>query len=122
MSDENNSREKSTSEIETKENFDKILAAIGEMRSDFTDRFDNLDKRVEKIEGVQSEIRKKVEKIESEQIETEKFMDNQFEAVRQGLVKITINSTVSNRKLRKIGRLSSAQKRLSANFASKFIF
>ncbi|MGI8639412.1 MAG: hypothetical protein ACR2MG_05600 [Pyrinomonadaceae bacterium] len=80
MSDQNNLHEKSTAEMETKENLDKILKAIGEMRSDFTNRFDSLDKRVEILD-------KRVEKIESEQTEMKKFMDGQFEAIRQGLVK-----------------------------------
>ena len=80
MSDQNNLHEKSTAEMETKENLDKILKAIGEMRSDFTNRFDSLDKRVEILD-------KRVEKIESEQTEMKKFMDGQFEAIRQELVK-----------------------------------
>ncbi len=87
MSDQNNLHEKSTAEMETKEGFDKILNAIGDMRQDFTNRFDSLDKRVEGVENEQSEIKDRIIKIESEQAEMKKFMDGQFEAVRQGLVK-----------------------------------
>ncbi len=73
MSDQNNLHEKSTAKMETKEGFDKILNAIGDMRQDFTNRFDSLEKRVKRIENEQSEMKK--------------FMDGQLEAVRQGLVK-----------------------------------
>ena len=59
--------------MEMKTDFDKIFNAIGEMRQDFTNQFEKLNKRIDKIE--------------TEQIEMKQFMDVQFEAIRQGLVK-----------------------------------
>ena len=86
MSDQNNLSEESTLEMETKENFNKILNAISEMREDFTNQFDKLNKKVEKIEAEQVLIRNKVEKLENEFYELKNFVDVQFEAVRQGIV------------------------------------
>ncbi len=71
MSDKNG--ETSTFEMETRENFNKILQAISGMRQDFSQRFD-------KIEAEQAELRK-------EFTEFKDYVEVQFEAIRQGLVK-----------------------------------
>lgn len=73
MSDHDNSSETSTFEMKTEKNFDKILNSISDMRQDFSYRFDGLEKRVENIE--------------TEQAKMNKFMNAQFEAIRQGLVR-----------------------------------
>lgn len=92
MSDQNNLREKSTLEMKT--DFDKILSAIGKMRDEIGHRFDDLDEKISKLderigkmEAEQLEIRKKIDKLKAEQSEMKQYMELQFEANRQGLVK-----------------------------------
>ncbi|HSK70927.1 MAG TPA: hypothetical protein VK892_04475 [Pyrinomonadaceae bacterium] len=82
-----NNNENSTFEMETKENFNKILQAINEMRQD-------VSQRLEKIETEQVEIRKEQIELRKQQAETKKefqdfknYVEAQFEAIRQGLVK-----------------------------------
>jgi predicted nuclease with TOPRIM domain len=79
--------ENSTFEMETRENFDKILHAINGLRQDFVQRSD-------KIETEQRNINQKLDKIETEQTklrpdfdEFKHFVEVQFEAVRQGIVR-----------------------------------
>ncbi len=79
MNGENDKSETSTFEMEAKDNFNRILQAIGEMRQDFTARFDDLSNRVGKIETEQAEMRKEFDDFKN-------FAEVQFEAVRQGLV------------------------------------
>jgi uncharacterized protein involved in exopolysaccharide biosynthesis len=79
MSSENDKKETSTFEMETKKNFDLILQAIGEMRQDFGNRLD-------KIETEQAEIRKEQAEMRKEFDEFKNFAEAQFEAIRQGLV------------------------------------
>ncbi len=65
--------ESSTFEMETKNNFDKILQAIGEMRQSF-------ENRLEKVEN-------RLEKIKTDFNEYTHFSETQFEVVRQGIAK-----------------------------------
>ncbi len=60
-------------ERETKENFNQIIEAINSLRQDFTKRFD-------KIEKEQSEIKQDLTDLKN-------YVEVQFEAVRQGIVK-----------------------------------
>jgi predicted nucleic acid-binding Zn-ribbon protein len=78
MSDKNG--ETSTFEMETRENFNKILQAISGMRQDFSQRFD-------KIEAEQVELRKELSEQRKEFTEFKDYVEVQFEAIRQGLVK-----------------------------------
>ena len=65
--------EDSTFEMETRENFDKILYAINGLRQDFVERLD-------KIEVEQTKLRADFD-------EFKHFVEVQFEAVRQGIVR-----------------------------------
>ncbi len=92
MSDKNG--ETSTFEMETKENFDKILQAISGMRQDFTQRLDKIEAEQSEIRKEQTEIRKEQTEIRKELSEQRKeftefkdYVEVQFEAIRQGLVK-----------------------------------
>ncbi|MGI9056108.1 MAG: hypothetical protein ACR2F2_09940 [Pyrinomonadaceae bacterium] len=96
-----NNDEISTFEMETKNNFDKIINAIGEMRQDINSRLDKIESRIDKIEVRLDKIETRVEKIEGriDKIETaqnelknefrefKNYVEVQFEAVRQGIVK-----------------------------------
>lgn len=94
-------KENSTLEMETKKNFDTILKAILEMRQDFGQRFDGLDKRIDKFEAEQAEMKE--------------FMTVQFEAIRQGLVKNYNEFNRMNHELPRIVQQFSARKHWSAN-------
>lgn len=79
--------EPSAFEMETRENFNKILQAINDLRQDFSQRSDKIEPRLNKIET-------RLDKIEAEQAEIRKefdefksYLEAQFEAVCQGLVK-----------------------------------
>ena len=87
MSEENNLHDKSTAEMETKENFNAILSAISDMHQDFLTRFDGLETRFDGLETRFDKLEKKVEKAANDQADLRKFVDVQFEAIRQGLVK-----------------------------------
>ncbi|CAN5686580.1 hypothetical protein BH20ACI4_BH20ACI4_17200 [soil metagenome] len=89
-----NNDEISTFEMETKNNFDKIINAIGEMRQDITTRLDHIEGRIDKIEVRLDKIEIRVNKIETDQNELKNefrefknYVEVQFEAVRQGIVK-----------------------------------
>ena len=71
--------ETSTFEMETRETFDKIILAINGLRQDIVPRLD-------KIEAEQSEIRKEFTEFKKTQTKFNKYVEVQFEAVRQGLV------------------------------------
>jgi uncharacterized protein YeeX (DUF496 family) len=58
MSSENDKKETSTFEMETKKNFDLILQAIGEMRQDFGNRLDKIETEQAEIRKEQAEMRK----------------------------------------------------------------
>ena len=73
MNSKDKNSETSTFEMETKENFNQIIEAINGLRQDFTKRFD-------KIESEQVEIKKELAELKN-------YVEIQFEAVRQGLVK-----------------------------------
>lgn len=75
-----NNDETSTFEQETKNNFELILKAIGEMRQDFNDRSDKIEARLDKIETAQKGMEKEFYDFKS-------FVEIQFEAVRQGIFK-----------------------------------
>lgn len=72
MSDKN-ADETSTFEQETRKNFDLILQAITEMRTDFNQRLD-------KIENEQTALKNEFNDLKN-------FVELQFESVRQGLAK-----------------------------------
>lgn len=79
--------ENSTFEMETKNNFDKILQAIRGMREDFAGRLDKIEGRLDKVET-------RLDKIEAEQTrfradfeEFKNFTEARFEEIRQGIVK-----------------------------------
>ena len=87
MNGKNNKKETSTFEMETRDNFDRILQAIGDLRQDFSKRLDKIETGLDKIET-------RLDKIETEQVVIRKefndfkdYVEIQFEAVRQGLVK-----------------------------------
>ena len=80
MNSKNNKKETSTFEIETRDNFDRILQAIGDLRQDFSKRLDKIETRLDKIETEQVVIRKEFNDFKN-------YVEVQFEAVRQGLVK-----------------------------------
>src|SRR5687768_6426164 len=87
MNSKNNKKEPSTFELETRDNFDRILQAIGDLRQDFSKKLDKIETRLDKIET-------RLDKIETEQVVIRKefsgfkdYVEVQFEAVRQGLVK-----------------------------------
>ncbi len=80
MSGKNKIGEASTLEMETKENFNQILQAINGLRQDFSGRMDKLESRMDKFESVQNEIKNDLSEFKS-------FSENQFEAIRQGIVK-----------------------------------
>ncbi len=110
-----NNDEISTFEQKTENNFDLILKAIGEMRLDIGNRLENvethldkIDTRLEKVETRLDKIDTRLEKVETrlekvetrlEKVEVEQnslrnefdefknFVEIQFEAVRQGIVK-----------------------------------
>lgn len=71
--------ETSTLEMETRETLDKVVFAINGLR---TDLFAKLDK----IEEEQTEIRKEQTQIRKDFKELKKYVEIQFDAVRQGLV------------------------------------
>ena len=94
MNGKNNKKETSTFEMETRDNFDRILQAIGGLRQDFSTGLDKIETRLDIIETWFDKIETRLDKIEAEQIETRKefndfkgYVEVQFEAVRQGLVK-----------------------------------
>ena len=66
MNDENS--ENSTFEMETRENFDKILYAISGLRQDFVERLDKIEAEQTKLRGDFDEFKH--------------FVEVQFEAVR----------------------------------------
>jgi len=72
--------ETSTFEIETRETFDKILRAIGDLRQDFNQRFDQLETGQAEIRKEQAELRKDFQEFKN-------YVEVQFESVRRGLVK-----------------------------------
>ena len=80
MNSKNNKKETSTFEMETRDNFDRILQAIGDLRQDFSKRLDKIETRLDKIEAEQIETRKEFSDFKD-------YVEVQFEAVRQGLVK-----------------------------------
>lgn len=90
MSNQNNSSENSTLEMETKENFNKILNAISDMREEviqrFDNRFDKLEEKVGHIEAEQALMKKEISEMKKEISELDGFVEVQFEAVRQGIV------------------------------------
>lgn len=86
----NGKNETSTFEMETRENFDKILLAIsgmrqefnqtiGEMRQEFNQRFDRVEQRLDKVE-------QRLNRVEANQLESKIFAELQFEAIRKGIV------------------------------------
>ena len=75
-----NNDETSTFEQETKNNFELILKAITEMRQDFNDRSDKIEARLDKIETAQKGLEKEFHEFKN-------YVEIQFEAVRQGIVK-----------------------------------
>jgi uncharacterized protein involved in exopolysaccharide biosynthesis len=80
MSSKDKNSETSTFEMETKENFNQIIEAINGLRQDFT-------KRLDKLETGQNEIKAEQTEIKKELAELKNYVEVQFEAVRQGLVK-----------------------------------
>ena len=72
--------------METQDNFDKILFAISGLRQEFSGRFDNIESEQTEIRKEQTEIRKEFADFKKKQTEFNKFVEVQFEAVRQGLV------------------------------------
>ena len=96
-----NNDETSTFEQETKNNFELILKAIGEMRQDFNERSDKIEARLDNIEVRLDKIEARLDKIEARLDKTEtaqkgltkefhefkNYVEIQFEAVRQGIVK-----------------------------------
>ena len=87
MNRKNNKEETSTFEMETRDNFDRILQAIGDLRQDFSKRFDKIETRLDKIETEQAEMKKEQAEMRKDFDEFKNYAEIQFEAVRQGLVK-----------------------------------
>ena len=84
MNSEDNSGETSTFELENKEYFNRIIDAINGLRQDFNNKLENLEnrqnERFNKLETGQTDIKQ-------EAIELKSYIEVQFEAVRQGIVK-----------------------------------
>lgn len=87
MNNEDNKAETTTFEMETRENFNRIIQAIGDLRQDFSQRLD-------KIEAEQAEMKNEIVEMKNEQagmkrelFDLKNYVEVQFEAVRQGLVK-----------------------------------
>ncbi len=85
MSDKNG--DTSTFEMETRGNFYKILQAISVMRQDFSQRFDKIECEQVELRKELSEQRKELSEHRKEFIEFKDYVEVQFEAIRQGLVK-----------------------------------
>ncbi len=87
MSSENDKSETSTFEMEARNNFDRILQAIGDMRQDFANRLDNVENKLDNVENRLSKIEYEQTAMRKDFNELKNFVEVQFEAVRQGLAK-----------------------------------
>ena len=82
----NGKDETSTFEMETRENFDKILGAIAGLGQEFSQRFDKVEQRLDKVEQRLDKIEQRLDKIEADQLEFKIYVELQFEAIRKGIV------------------------------------
>jgi predicted nucleic acid-binding Zn-ribbon protein len=84
MNSKDKNGETSTFEMENKENFNRIIDAISGLRQDFNDKLENLENRqnekFNKLEIGQTEIKQELAELKN-------YVEVQFEAVRQGVVK-----------------------------------
>ncbi len=119
MNGKDKNSQTSTFETETKENFNQIIAAINGLRQDFIKRLDDLEnsqnQRLDKLEIGQKEIKQELAELKN-------YVEVQFEAVRQGIVKNYNQFDRLESQISENRAVITAQKPLSVSFTKEFTF